>query len=229
MGRALRAVNRPGVLCSKAHSIPPPVSSTIAQNSLRHRFANFRNLCHAPQCAIALDHYVKHLAILSLSAVYATSLTAQDIPTGCYVREYSKEHLKQNPAQIVDRMSILFDPPDSEGYGWADVQVLLADQGHAARDGYGGKRVSGGGINVNGSLRFDSSSCDGGGFEVIASDANTITIKTYGFVLGAGCGEWDEEGEDITSSLSEGLRDDAGLQISTRYILNRAELAACQW
>ena len=116
----------------------------------------------------------------------------------------------------MDRISILFGP--YEGIVWADVKVLLANQGHAARDGNGGMHLSETAGNFNAPLTFGIE-CDGGSFDVVTFDTNTIEIETTRFSLSVdGCG-----GEDIDSDLLE-----AGSS-STKYTLKRAELGACFW
>jgi hypothetical protein len=159
---------------------------------------------------------MKNLAFLFVLTFIATPSIAEDALMGCFVRDYSKEHLQQSPEQVVDRMSILFTV--EENLMWADVQVLLADQGHAARDGFGGMRLSEAAGTFNGPLEFGVE-CDGGSFDVVGLDGTSVTIETSRFRLSAnGCG-----GEGFNSDLHE-----TG-SASTRYKLNRAETAACQW
>lgn len=174
-------------------------------------------LRYVPKSALESGPGALHyFTILSLSVFIGTPLLAQDVPMGCYVSDYSKEHLEQHPEQVVDRISILFGP--NEGIIWADVKVLLADQGHAARDGYGGMRLSETAGNFNDHLEFGVE-CDGGSFDVATFDANAITIETSGFRISVdGCG-----GEGIDSTLLEAD------SLSTQYTLNRAELGACFW
>lgn len=159
---------------------------------------------------------MRYLSILPILLFFGTSVGAQDAPMGCFVREYSKSHLAQNPEQVVQRISILFAPESS--YLWAEVKVLLADQGHAGRDGYGGMRVSEMAGSFNGLSSFGVE-CDGGGFDVIVNDATGITIETDWLrVAEEGCG-----GAGIYTTL---LEDGSS---TTRYRLDRAEDAACQW
>jgi len=159
---------------------------------------------------------MKHIPIVAAALLAATPLQAQDVPLGCYTRDYSQQHLAQNPEQIVDRMSILFTKDDV--YMGAHVQVLLADQGHAGRDGYGGMRVSETAGDFIGPLIFGIE-CDGGSFEVIANTGDSITIETSYFRLAEdGCVD-----EGIRTSLAES---GGG---ATRYLLHRAENAACDW
>lgn len=159
---------------------------------------------------------MKYFNVFAFSAFIASSVAAQDVPGGCYVREYSEEHLARYPEQVVDRISILFGPYD--GTVFADVKVVLADQGHAARDGHGGAYLSETAGNFSSPLKFGVE-CDGGSFDVISFDENAITIETSRFRISRdGCG-----GDGINSNLAE-----SGSS-STNYTLNRAELGACFW
>ncbi|MEM6305597.1 MAG: hypothetical protein AAF744_12830 [Pseudomonadota bacterium] len=67
----------------------------------------------------------------------ATPLFAQS-PEGCWARAYSDAHLAKHPAQVVENISISFDLEFEPGRPWIDVQVDVADQGHAAGTGQGG-------------------------------------------------------------------------------------------
>ncbi|EBA13689.1 hypothetical protein [Roseobacter sp. CCS2] len=159
---------------------------------------------------------MRYLTVLSLAVFIATPVTAQDVPVGCYVRDYSDEHLAKYPEQVVDRISIMFGP--YEGIVWADVKVLLADQGHASRDGIGGRYLSETAGNFNEPLEFGVE-CDGGSFDIVSFDMDTIEIETRRFRLSVdGCG-----GEETYSDLLE-----TGSS-STTYTLNRSKLGACFW
>ena len=161
------------------------------------------------------DH-MKRLSILTFLFLIATPAIAQEVPMGCYTRGYSSDHLAKHPEQVVKRISILFTQRDS--LAWADVQVLLANQGHAARDGYGGMRLSEIAGSFNGPLDFGVE-CDGGKFDVIANDATGILIETIGFRLSnSGC-----DGDGIYSTLGEQGRS------TTRYKLHKSDDASCDW
>ena len=146
------------------------------------------------------------------------SAIAQDVPIGCYTRDYSDAHLARNPEQVVDRISIEFDR--SGEYTSAEVKVLLADQGHSGRAGYGGQLVSQFAENYAVPLQFGVD-CDGGSFDVIDSDSEGIVIETNWFRL-----------SDDTSICS-GVRVRSDLQeeggSSTRYRLTQSAAAACEW
>jgi len=153
---------------------------------------------------------------LSLSVFIATPLIAQDVPSGCFVRDYSEDHLAQNPEQIVDRISILFGPID--GLVLADVKVQMANQGHAAVNGYGGAYFSEVAGTFSEALTF-AVDCDGGFFDVVHFDGDSIEIETSGFRLSPdGCGDQG----NVSNLLETGSS-------STTYTLNRTELGACFW
>lgn len=156
------------------------------------------------------------LSALTLLIFVATPAIAQEVPMGCYTREYSSDHLAQHPEQVVERMSILFT--QAEWGVAADVQVQLADQGHAARDGYGGMRVSELAGNFNEPLNFGVE-CDGGQFEVLSNDSTGIMIETSQFRLtDDGCG-----GDGIYSTLGEENSS------TTRYKLHKSNDVECRW
>ena len=158
---------------------------------------------------------MRRFSILPLVCLMAGPALAQTMPDGCFTRTYAQAHLDQHPEQVVERISILFGP--YETLVTAEIKVLLADQGHAGRDGFGGRRMSESAANFTTPLQFGIE-CDGGSFDVIALDANGITIETgYVRVASDGCG-----GDDSTSLAEAG-------SALTRYRLERSDLAACEW
>jgi hypothetical protein len=171
-----------------------------------------------------LELKVQYIPILALILLGTTSAIAQSVPMGCYSKDYTEEHLARHPEQVVDRISVLFIHRD--GRILADVQVLLADQGHAGRNSYGGARVSEFAVNPNNydvSKRF-SVDCDGGGFDVIEVDAESIVIETNGFRLSSNSctnGLDDTSLPEVRTSLHE-----EGSP-STRYRLEQR--GECDW
>ena len=161
---------------------------------------------------------MRYILILSLFLSIPLSATAQDVPLGCYARDYSDEHLAKRTEQVVDRLSIRFSKSGERTT--AEVKVLLADQGHAGRAGYGGRQASEVADNYAAPLRFNVE-CDGGGFDVVKSDSNGILIETDWFRLSGNRNECS--GGDLRSNLHE-----EGSS-STRYRLEQAEAAACDW
>lgn len=153
----------------------------------------------------------------------ATPLMSQNLQTGCYERKYTSEHLQAHPAQIVDLIRVKFARIDAMAPDIlsADVHVLLANQGHAARDGYGGQRVQNSATNFMSPHEFHVE-CDGGSLSVIHHDAESVLIETTGFRLigdDAACVD-----DSLETNLSEQIPG-----TPTRYVLFRAEDAACDW
>ena len=100
---------------------------------------------------------MKRLAFL-LSATLATSpALAQDMPLGCYGRDYSDAHLASHPGQGIDWITINFYPSPYADQGatetWADITVMTANQGQAARDGVGGMILTETAINFGGMVK----------------------------------------------------------------------------
>ncbi|WP_133122590.1 hypothetical protein [Yoonia maricola] len=148
---------------------------------------------------------------------------SERLPLGCYVRDYSLQHLQAHPDQVVDRISLDFSQLDdlTRDITAVDVEVLLADQGHAAREGYGGQRVLQSAANFMSPLEFHTD-CDGGSFAVIRFSLESVLIETTGFRL---------IGDDMTC-VDEFVETDLSEQVPgspTRYLLYRAEDAACDW
>ena len=122
--------------------------------------------------------YIKTLALCAVMALPANAQSAP--PTGCYVRDYSLEHLARNPNQVVDRISVSFR--QNAGDRVAQMSVLTADQGHAGADGHGGQLFaqylycfagSGGSKNWTCSVE-----CDGGSMEITRDDGKILEFRT---------------------------------------------------
>ncbi len=81
---------------------------------------------------------------LVLSLLLAAPAAAQDLPLGCFARDYSAAHLAQNPGQNVAAMRLNFRPGTdaSAGAPTVRVQVRLANQGRARAEGFGGAVLS---------------------------------------------------------------------------------------
>lgn len=133
-------------------------------------------------------------SITCISALLIAFPALADPPAGCFARTYSDAHLAQNPAQVVKDISISFDPNFEPGHPWMDVEVEIADQGHAAGTGQGG--------NMYGQIArcFEDAragtgwscavECDGGVMRIDRlSDADLLVRLEY-FVLNTGddCG-----------------------------------------
>ena len=155
---------------------------------------------------------------LGFALLLGAPAIAQDVPNGCYVRDYSDAHLAKYPEQVVDRISIEFSP--SGDFTSAEVKVRLADQGHSGRAGYGGQFVSEFAENYATPLRFNVE-CDGGGFDVINSDSAGILIETDWFRLS------DDVSECSGGRVRSDLHEEGGS--STKYRLTQSVAAAYEW
>ena len=121
----------------------------------------------------------------SVAAVMlAGTALAQDLPAGCYHRDYSDGHLASHPNQVVDWMRMLVGQ-DVYGNKTVSMEVGFANQGHAGRSGHGG-------------WAFDqylscwdddgrtgcSVDCDGGAFTVTNLTGSSVTIQTDYLMIG---------------------------------------------
>ncbi|WP_341368790.1 hypothetical protein [Yoonia sp. BS5-3] len=116
-------------------------------------------------------------------------------------------------------MSILFIHRD--GIITAAVRVLFANQGHARRDGFGGAQMSEfavNAVNYDVSQRFNLD-CDGGGFDVIESDFESIVIETNRFRL---------SDNNCTNAFYGSSLVEQGSS-ATRYRLDREGAMTCDW
>ena len=166
-----------------------------------------------------------HAAVAALTAALISApisgpATAQTVPEGCFARDYSAAHLAANPDQIVDWITLRFypDPYEDNGMQWADITVRMAHQGRALSEGLAGRVLSETGANFASPLVFGVD-CDGGSFEVIRHDADSLMIETRSVrVATGGCG--GEIGETASLAETPGM--------PTRYLLYRADPARCE-
>ncbi len=145
---------------------------------------------------------------------------AQTVPEGCFVREYDAAHLAAHPNQFVERLALWFDP---EPHAASDITLVeitasTSSNGRAIDEGIAGLRMTETGANFANPLQFGVE-CDGGSFDVVRYDGNTLVIETeYVRVALEGCG--GEIGQ--TTSLAEVPGQ------ATRYLLYRAHPSACE-
>ena len=149
-------------------------------------------------------------------AFIASGLSAQEGPTpGCYFRVYDEDHLKAHPEQVVSAMRMRVY--DDQGYRYAALEVLFANQGHVRRAGQGEQLLdqSLSCFIDNDGDRTCAVDCDGGSFRVVRETNSAMTIET-GYLW---VGPSEECGGAI--DLSEGPGN------LTRYRLDRADDAQC--
>lgn len=157
------------------------------------------------------------LSIICISAALALPAWAEDsFPVGCFARSYSAEHLAAHPGQGIAALAVSFtEEGDWPGESYFFVRALMSDQGQAARDGVEGLTLFEGGTcrHENRNCFVD---CDGGGFDLISWEGDTIVIATRGMRLTLdGCDS------DAISGLNESPSGE------TRYRLAAAPPEAC--
>ena len=157
------------------------------------------------------------LSTICTSLLLAQAATAQTVPTGCFERRYTDAHLAAHPEQGVATLWLRIDAdrdfPDQSSFF---LRARMSHAGQAARDGVAGLMLFEGGTcrDEDGNCYVD---CDGGSFDIVSHDGETLVIRTAGMRL-------TEDGCDSehVSSLNE--RRDG----STTYRLYRADAAACE-
>lgn len=149
----------------------------------------------------------------------AGPVAAQEAPFGCFARDYDAVHLAAHPAQVVERLRLNFyrlpgSAPDSLIY--VDVMARMAHQGHAARDGLGGQRMTETGFcNRPTGCGIEA---DGGTFEITRFQGDLLEIRTSHLRVGQSGGI---DGEGVYSSLGETYNE------YTTYRLHAAQPEAC--
>ncbi len=148
-------------------------------------------------------------------ALAAAQAGAQPTP-GCYHRAYDAAHLAAHPDQVVETIWLnAFVADGSEGMNeipgevLAGLSVVLADQGHVARtpapddgfpDGFGGETMDQVFFCRDDGLTCRAFCGEGPGpegFNVIADDGKTLTIRTDALMVGMGqaCGGFTDIAE----------------------------------
>lgn len=126
-------------------------------------------------------------SIIFTSAVLAAGLASAEpiVTQGCFERVYDDAHLAAHPDQVV-RTIRLWGGYWPE-YDQTDVNIVaeMADQGHAGRDGLGGRWLD----QVascwgDAGERGCSVDCDGGTFTILRDDGDEFVFRTSGFTIG---------------------------------------------
>jgi len=137
------------------------------------------------------------LSTICISLFAAQAALAQDIPTGCFSRVYDAQHLAAQPAQVVEAMWLnIYQDPDSGAEPSFWIGALLANQGHAGRDGYGGQIFSESGYCQDAAHCFVY--CDGGGFALTRAEGDMIEITTSHMRVVSGSDCAADEGQATT-------------------------------
>lgn len=156
--------------------------------------------------------------LLSLAiALMAQPVAAQDLPQGCWARDYSAAHLRDNPAQNVAsiRLNFLRATEGSGGIPVMEVMVRLADQGLARSMGMGGAVLTQTAYcHPDGTAWTCGVECDGGQMRIKAPEGDTLDVTTDYFLVGQteGCGG--------VFDLAERMR-------ATTYRVKKAAASAC--
>lgn len=150
----------------------------------------------------------KFILIAVLAALGSASLAEQS----CFSRSYSQAHLAANPKQTVETLSIRFEGPAHDGPStgeWGDVTVYFkADPRKYIQTLY---------CSTYAGARHCGVECDGGSAALHWRGADTLLLKTSGFIVSGGC--------DGTGEITRMVKD-AGADTTT-FRLNRAAMSAC--
>ncbi|MFQ6553177.1 hypothetical protein AAD018_012645 [Aestuariibius insulae] len=128
---------------------------------------------------------------------------------GCYVRVYGERHLAENPDQVVAAMRLrLGDDIGSSSFSGAEIEAVFADQGHAVKDGFGGRVLSQSLLcwERNGATGCGVE-CDGGTFDILRQEDGILEIRTESLTIGRhdDCGGTsilaEAEGDPVTYRL----------------------------
>ncbi len=147
----------------------------------------------------------------------AAPAMAQDLPQGCFARDYSADHLKKNPRQNVAslRLNFLKGTEMSGGAPTLEVIVRLADQGRARAEGMGGAMLTQTAYCFEDGGKWTCGvECDGGIMEIGRIKGDTLDVQTNNFWVG----NTDECGGAF--DLAEGNG-------TTTYRLQKAAASAC--
>ena len=161
---------------------------------------------------------MRSTAFTSLALLLALpGIAAADGPTpGCYARDYDPTHLAAHPEQVVSAMRLRIGVPGANGEAPAQLRVVLADQGRARAEGFGGRTLTQALVCKD---RSDGPACgvecDGGLFSV-SEDTEGLMLTTDRLLVG--------DSEDCGGSFD--LVERQGEPVS--YRLLRADPGACE-
>lgn len=144
---------------------------------------------------------MRSIIFTSLIAMAIGPLSAEATPLGCYARDYDEAHLAAHPDQVVRSIRLDFRHDEKCDQDWVAIAAIMADQGHARRDGHGGRHFDQSASCHHGDNGFACSvDCDGGSFTVTREEGDILEITTYHFSMGAadGCGGVTNLAEALT-------------------------------
>jgi hypothetical protein len=147
-----------------------------------------------------------------LSATIIALGTTSQAQQSCFVRQYTDDHMRKNPNQVVESIAIRFEGPATNKRTtgeWGDVTAYFNDTPTKFTQ-----------TLVCSSYDFShwcGVECDGGRAEVRWKDPDTILLTTEGFAVSGGCDSAETEMRYIKDK-TEGF---------TTFRLNRAAMDSC--
>ncbi len=144
----------------------------------------------------------------ALVALGSTGIAQQS----CFAREYSDDHMRKSPNQVVKSIAVRFEGPanDKSSTGeWGDVTTYFTDTPTKFTQTLYCQILDG--------KPWCGVECDGGGAEITWKDRDTILVKTEGFIVSGGC-----DGIETDMRFVKDLN-----AKSTTFRLNRSSLDAC--
>jgi hypothetical protein len=144
--------------------------------------------------------------------------TAAAMPEqGCYEREYSVAEMSGNPGQVVRAIYLAVDRGPDMGFA-ARLYVNAAAQGHAVRDGFGGRALEQWFtcLDVAGVPVCDADCAGDGGFSVTRDMGGVLDLAT-GFL---------QVGDPRVCGWGMDLAEVAGVPVSYRLI--RVQDSVCE-
>ncbi|MEJ6393950.1 hypothetical protein V8J82_11825 [Gymnodinialimonas sp. 2305UL16-5] len=114
------------------------------------------------------------LSIICISAMVPSLALAQSFPAGCFVRDYSAEHLAEHPEQGVAEIRMLFDENDLS----LTIAAVMGETGQAVRDDVAGRHLTERALcDRNGRCAI---LCDGGDLWLHRDEGASILMRTDG-------------------------------------------------
>lgn len=160
--------------------------------------------------------------VLVAALLLAAGGARAEVPEGCFIRDYSAEHLAKNPNQHVATLRLRFYRAE-DGTDWVAVTGRFTDRGRARLDDVEDAAFNQGAfcLDRGRSVRCQVE-CDAGNFDIRALRGDTLEIETRGFTLDL---------RDADGSMEEGCGGYSDLaelgSAKTIYRLTRAPISAC--
>ncbi len=161
--------------------------------------------------------HLKHRAAGPAAGALATLLvavgpaSAQSFPAGCFVRDYSPEHLAAHPEQGIAGVRMLFDPTNYS----ISITAVTSDTGQAAQDGATQQLLfAEGACDQSGRCQL---SCSGDTIWLHRDEGPTILVRTEGAQLDAVMCDTTAPSSNLAEVIGE----------ITTYRLNRIPIEDC--